>query len=142
MKSKRKGAAAESEDDEQGSTTRPSTTNNENRQMSKSASDHDTQSSMNNGIRGGGSPKSLRYRVKNTSPKSIKFKRGKMSQQTDRMISEYNKSTLLPSIEVLSDKNYELSDKPLHELSMATELQLPSIPKYQKRFTVSSPSQK
>jgi len=135
---KRKGRG-DSED-----TTRPSTVNNENTRMAHSLSEQETQS-MANGLMSG-SPKSLRYRTKNTSPKSIKFKRGRMSQQTDRMISEHNKSTLLPSIEVFPSKNYELSDKPLHELSMATDLQLPPIAtnhtKYQKRFMVSSPSQK
>jgi len=139
MKGKRKGRGDSTDD-----STRPSTTNNENMRMAHSLSEQETQSTVNEHM--SGSPKSLRYRVKNTSPKSIKFKRGRMSQQTDRIISEHNKGTLLPSIEVFPSKNYELSDKPLHELSMATDLQLPPIAanhtKYQKRFVVSSPSQK
>eukprot|EP01084_Bolivina_argentea_P233276 392955_1 len=44
------------------------------------------------------SPLNASQRMKQLSPKTIKYKRGRMYQKTDRLISEYNKTSLLPKI--------------------------------------------
>ena len=75
------------------------------------------------------------------TPRSPKFERGQKSQTTDRLISAYNKNSLLPKIEGMSTEDFmDWAAKSKARNSESLTAQQTS--KYQKEFIVRSPKAK
>ena len=90
------------------------------------------------------SPINQAQRMKHKSPKSIKQKRGQFYQKTDRMISEYNRNSLLPQISTKDNKDNMLTSsmKDLNGTMFSDKSDYGQNRKYQRNFGVESPKPK
>ena len=87
--------------------------------------------------------------MKTKSPKSIKQKRARFNQRTDRLISGYNRNSLLPDInDRNSNHNQNMNDTLRSSLDLTASfnnkrnMAKNNNIKYQRNFVVKSPKSK